>query len=354
MRLIDKYIAKTVFSAMMLVMLMLIGLQIFMLFVGQLGSIGRSDYTVWAALNYVLMDMPYQVYLFFPVAGLMGCLIGLGVLANHHELTVLRASGMSIGDVIIAIFKMAALFILVVTCLGEVFAPKLSRMATDYKLQALSGGQSIRTAYGYWLRSGSNMIRIGQIISENELLDIEVFHFNSHHKMTYVQHIAKARYQNAGWVAYHTVETQITPKKTYASKTKKMPWKVDINPKFLAMSENAPDEMTILELYQYLKEKKLNHQFSQNYELAFWQRLMQPFASLVMMVLAIPFIFGPLRSATLGSKLIVGSTVGFGFHIINRFFGPMSTVYQWSPIFSAVMPTLIFAGIAYFALRRAH
>ena len=94
------------------------------------------------------------------------------------------------------------------------------------------------------------------------------------------------------------------------------------------------------------------HQSALNYQLAYWQRIIQPFTTVVMMILAIPFIFGPLRSSTMGSKLLAGATVGFGFHIINRFFGPFSQVLQWPPIIAALGPTLLFAGIGIFLMRR--
>ena len=85
MKLVELYVAKTVLSAMFLVILLLTGLQIFVLFVNQLPDLGKANYDIWTAFTYVFLDMPYEVYLFFPMASLLGCLIGLGNLASHHE-----------------------------------------------------------------------------------------------------------------------------------------------------------------------------------------------------------------------------------------------------------------------------
>ena len=71
-----------------------------------------------------------------------------------------------------------------------------------------------------------------------------------------------------------------------------------------------------------------------------------------MMMIAIPFIFGPLRSSTMGSKLLAGAAVGFGFNILNRFFGPLSHVYQWPPFLAAIIPTCIFALLGVYLMRR--
>jgi lipopolysaccharide export system permease protein len=110
--------------------------------------------------------------------------------------------------------------------------------------------------------------------------------------------------------------------------------------------------MTLHELNRYLREQSRNQQNASNYKFSFYQRIMQPLTTLVMMILAIPFIFGPLRSSTMGSKLLVGATVGFGFHIMNQFFGPVSTVFQWPPELAAIGPTLIFALIGVYLMRR--
>lgn len=353
MKLVERYIAKTVLSSIYLVTVILIGLQIFILFVNQLDDIGKADYTIWAALQFVLLDMPYQVYLFFPMASLMGTLIGLGVLANHHELVVLRASGMSVGQVILAIFKVSAVIIVVVTLLGETLVPHLSRYASDLKLAAVSAGQTLRTNAGTWLRQGNDMVYVDEILPDGRLEQVTQFHFDAAHHMTFTRHMREIVHTDKGWEAQDVTETLIEPDKTSAKVVPHLMWELSLNPKILRMSGNEPDEMTMPELRKYLRSQKANHQTALNYELAFWQRLMQPLATLVMMVLAIPFIFGPLRTATLGSRLVTGAIVGFGFHLLNRFFGPLSQVYQWPPIFAAIMPTLLFAIIAMYCLKRA-
>ena len=64
-----------------------------------------------------------------------------------------------------------------------------------------------------------------------------------------------------------------------------------------------------------------------------------------MMLLAIPFIFGPLREVSMGVRMVSGVAVGFCFYLLNQFFGPISLVYQFSPILAALLPTLVFAGV---------
>ena len=352
MKLIDRYIAKTVLSSIGLVTLMLAGLQIFILFVNQLDDLGHGDYGIMQAGLYVLLLTPYQVYLFFPMASLLGSLIGLGILAGNRELIVMRAAGMSIGQITGAVLKAALVLIVLVTIIGETLIPALSHFANDQRMQAMSGGQALRTARGVWLRNQNDFISFGRVVSDNTLERVYQFRFDASHRMELARKIERIEYINNEWVAHNVEETVISDNQTRARTISEMPWDVSIKPAIINVISGEPDEMTLHELRQYLRVQNRNHQSALSYQLAYWQRLVQPFTTVVMMVLAIPFIFGPLRSSTMGSKLLAGATLGFGFNIVNRFCGPISQVFQWPPIVAALGPTLIFALIGIYLMRR--
>lgn len=349
---LDRYIGQTVLSSIGLVTLMLAGLQLFILFVDQLDNLGKVDYGFWQASVFVLLQLPYQVYLFFPMASLLGSLIGLGLLANHSELVVMRAAGMSIGQITWAVLKAALLVVLLITLVGETLVPRMSLYANDYKTSALSGGQALRTAQGVWLRYGNDFISIGEVLPDYILRDIYQFSFDSDHHLKLARAIKEANFVDQAWVAHDVRQTEFTQDHIRATTFTTLAWDVPLKPQTVQSAIIEPDEMTLSELNRFLREQSRSNQNVHIYKLAFWQRIIQPLTTMVMMVLAIPFIFGPLRSSTMGSKLLVGATVGFSFHILNRFFGPVSTVFQWPPELAAVGPTVLFAFIGLFLMRR--
>ena len=352
MKLLERYIAKTVLASIALVTLMLAGLQVFMLFVDQLDNLGKGDYGIIQAGAFVLLQMPYQVYLFFPMASLLGCVIGLGVMANHHELVVMRAAGMSIGQVTLAVLKASVLVIVLVTVFSETLMPSMVRLANDQKMEAISGGQALRTAKGVWMRNHNDFLHIGLIQPNHVLEQVYQFHFDTTHHLQSARKIAKIIYVKGKWEAHDVVETVIEQGKTHLNTWPVMTWDVSLKPSVLSVSGSEPDEMTLRALYQYLHAQKKNHQLAMNFQLVFWQRIVQPMTTVVMMVLAIPFVFGPLRSSTMGSKLLAGVTVGFGFHIINRFLGSVSVVYQFPPEIAAIGPTGLFALLGLYLMKR--
>lgn len=352
MKLIDHYVCKTVLASIGLVTLMLAGLQIFILFVNQLGDLGKASYGLTQATWFVLCQLPYQVYLFFPMASLLGCLIGLGVMANHRELVVMRAAGMSIWQVTVSVFKAALIVIVMVTILGETLVPQLARLSNDQKTLAMSNGQTLRTGKGMWLRFRNDYVTIGSILSNTRLRNVTQFRFDETHHLRLTRSMKEINYIKGAWQAIDIRETTLNDNGTEARVLPAMPWDVPLRPTVFGVGANEPDEMTLHELRQYLRAQKATHHVASNYALDYWQRLFQPFTTLVMMMLAIPFIFGPLRSSTMGSKLLIGVMVGFGFNILNRFFGPLSQVMQWPPILAALGPTCVFGLIGISLMRR--
>ncbi len=345
-RIVDRYIAKNILFAILLVTLMLTGLQVFMLFVAELKSIGQGDYHMLQAFIYVLLQTPYQVYLFFPVACLLGALLGLGVMANHRELLVMRASGFSIWQVVKVVIQVAFILVLVVCFLGETVVPKLIRYSEDLKNDYISQGQALRTGKGIWLRSKKSFIHIGHAFSSKQLAKINEYEFGKDNRLRLARKIALANYKDNKWYLSKVDETQFIYKdKVKTVHRDKMIWDVNVPTEMIFVSSKEPDEMTLKELAKYIRLQKESHLASEAFEMSFWRRIFQPITTSVMMLLAIPFIFSELRQTTMGQRFLVGASIGFGFHVLNEFSVPVSQIYQVPPILAASMPTILFALI---------
>ncbi len=119
MRILDRYIRTNVIWSTFLVVLVLLGIESFIEFIGELPLIGTHQYGILAVFTYVSMQLPADLYQLFPIAGFIGSLIGLGRLASTSELIVIRAAGVSIARIIWSVIKAALWMIIVVTIIGE-------------------------------------------------------------------------------------------------------------------------------------------------------------------------------------------------------------------------------------------
>lgn len=350
----QRYIMTTVLQSIAVILSILIVLQMFILFMNQMGDMGRGAYHLKQAFFYVLLRLPYDLSNSFPIVCLLGCLVGLSILANHSELVILRVSGLSIGDIIKMVAMTGIGLIVVVMILTETFLPKMTFKANNLKLEAINNGQLFRQAQSLWFRHHENFWYVAGVVDAHELRDVTVFSKDKNNHIHAIENYQKLVWKGGHWVG-------ISAEMSYFSKDHKMSRfqadmldkiKLPLGPNFFKHIERSPDEMSMTSLYHRIHHLEAHQDMSKE-KLIFWQRLLQPFNTLLMMVLAIPFIFGPLRSSTMGAKLIVGIAMGFGFYIINQLFGFMSQVYQIKPFIGAVLPLLMFSLIGAYLLKHA-
>lgn len=352
MKIVDRYLGITIIQATALVLLMLLGLSVFISLIKEISEIGTGDYHLLAAFEYVMLGLPAQLYVFFPVASLLGALLGLGALATHNELTVLRASSMSLGRITWSIMKAALLMLVIATLFGEGLAPYAQHIADSHKTLLTSSGQTLKTAQGVWVRDEQNFIYIHAIIGGQRLEGVNRYQFDNQHNLLNSAYAQSGSYVHHRWVMQNVVESHISPTKIQTTTTPLAYWQLTLNPNLLRISEIDPDEMSLPQLRNYTNYLQHNNQDISSYALAFWQRITQPLATLVMIWLAIPFVFGPLRNATMGLRILLGATLGFVFITLDQFFGPLSVVYRLPPQYAALIPIALFALLAYTLQRR--
>lgn len=353
MKLLDRYIGTTIIHTTFLVLLMLIGITTFITLIQEIGDIGTGNYNFLGALEHVLFDMPRQVYAFFPMAMLVGVSLGLGLLANHNELTVMRANGVPLSGITWAVIKAALLLLLLITLLGEGIGPIAEHQAEYQKTILTSKGQALETSHGTWVRDGTNFLYIDSILGHNHLQGVNRYQLDSQRKLITASYAKNGEYSHDQWTMQNVIESQINTDGIQTHQYPTANWELSLNPKLLRISAVEPEEMTLKQLFDYIRYLNKNHLNAAHYELAFWQRTFQPLATLIMVWLAIPFVFGSMRSITMGVRMSAGIAVGFGFYLLNQFFGPLGLVYQWPPIIAAIIPTLLFAFIAYGLQRKA-
>ena len=89
-----------------------------------------------------------------------------------------------------------------------------------------------------------------------------------------------------------------------------------------------------------------NRQKTEQYEIALWKKLVYPFATLVMMALAMPFAYMHARAGMVGVKVFLGIMLGIFFHMLNSLFSHIGLLQNWPPLAAAVVPSSAFLTAA--------
>ncbi|MEF1305073.1 LptF/LptG family permease, partial [Vibrio owensii] len=176
-KLLDLYIGRTIISTTALVLATFVGLSGIIKYVEQLRKVGRGAYDLMHALYFVLLSIPRDIEMFFPMAALLGALIGLGMLASSSELVVMQAAGFSKLDIGLSVLKTAVPLMLIVMTLGQWGAPEAQKMARDLRAFALSGGSIVSVRAGVWARDANDFIFIGKV-EDDKLYGLNMWRFD--------------------------------------------------------------------------------------------------------------------------------------------------------------------------------
>ena len=351
-RILDLYIARTLLGTITVTLSVLIGLSALIKFVEQLRKLGEGNYDMTVAGLYVLLSLPRDLEQFFPMATLLGGLIGMGLLASNSELVIMQAAGLSRWNIINSAMKSAIVMILFVMAVGEWVTPFSESKAKEIRTEAISGGSLFSSDELTWAKDGEHFVSIGQVVTRESLREISIFDFNKDLTLNTLTYAKEGNYDGDVWWLQGVSVTHFSDKEITIDDVAKQQWNSTLTPDKLGIVAIKPEALSIQGLYDYVQYRQGNGQDSSRYELAFWRKLLQPVSIAVMLLMALSFIFGPLRSVTMGARVIMGVLTGFGFFITNEVFGPLSLVYSLPPIAGAILPSLLFAGIAAIMLRK--
>jgi len=351
-KLIDLYIARTLLSTIAVTLSVLIGLSGLIKFVEQLRRVGQGDYDMTLAALYVLLSLPREIELFLPMATLLGALIGMGLLAQSSELVVMQASGLSRAKITMSAMKSIVVVIIAIMALGEFVTPQSEAKAKQLRTQALSGGSLLSSDSLTWAKDGNDFVSINQVLDQNTLQNVNIYQFSDDLKLTQVISANQAKFILNNWLLSDVKQVVFTEQRIQNSQVDELIWESSITPDKLGIVAVKPEALSIKGLTEYVSYLENNGQDSSRYELALWRKILQPISVAVMLLMAMSFIFGPLRSVTMGARTSMGVLAGFGFFISNEMFGQIALVFQLPPVLGALLPSTLFAALALVLLRR--
>lgn len=352
MRKLDRYIGSHVILAILSVLGIIVGLALLFAFIDELGDV-KGGYSILDAVVYVLWTAPTRIHEMLPMAALIGCLIGLGALASNSELTIMRAAGVSLGRIVVAVMKPVLVLMVAGVLIGEYVAPWSENIAQAGRATAQGAGEAQSSKRGLWHRQGEEFVHVNAVQPGGMLLGVTRYHFDEGRQLLSASFARNARYEGDHWMLTDIATTHFRGDHTEVVNTEQERWDVQLTPELLGTVVMDPDALSVLGLWRYihyLGEQGLNNG---RYWLAFWTKVLQPVVTISLVVLAISFIFGPLRSVTLGQRIFTGVVVGFVFRIAQDLLGPASLVFGFSPLLAVVVPAGICALAGVFLLKRA-
>ena len=353
MRILDFYLGRMLLNQILLVLGVLAGIFAFVTFIDQVSYLGTGRYSLFDALRYVVLSTPRIIYEVFPMAVLIGAIMGLSLLALDSELTVMRASGVSISQITRAVLKLGLALALFALVIGEFLTPWTETLAQRGRAEALEQNIEHKSNSGLWMRDGGTFVNVREILPDLSLRGIRVFQFDSASQLRALVYAGRGNYNEQYWDLNDVKQTIIDEDGfTQVSEAQKARWTTSVTPQTMSVFLTQPDQLSLLQLRKYIAHLVTNLQDARNFELAYWSKLTLPLATAVMLILAIPFVFGSIRTNRMGRNLFIGIMIGIVFFAASKALGYIVLVYKLPPLLGATLPTLAFAAAAGLLYRR--
>lgn len=352
MKILDQYIARNVLNQFAVVLGVLVGLFVFMEFINELGDIDRGSYSVLKIVQYVVLRVPKILYEIFPIAALIGAILGLSGMAKDSELVIMRSVGISIRRIILATLKVGALLAVASLILGELVAPLAETKAIKIKAESIQTNVKQKSDFGLWMRDDKSFVNINEVLPDLTLLGIKVFEFDQNNQLRHLSSASNGRYDEGRWILENIKRTIINFEDAKSDELPAALWETRVKPDILKVFLIQPDQLSIWQLAKYIDHLRENKQETKNYRLSFWTKVVTPLSIFVMLMLAVPFVFKQVRSGALGRGLFSGIMIGLGFFIVSKAFNYFVLLFNIPPFIGAILPTLLVFGISLLLIRR--
>ncbi len=348
MRLLNRYLAREVLYGTGLVLTALLFLFSFFDLIHELNDLGKGSYQLWQMFVFVVLALPGHAYELFPIAVLIGTLYGLSNLAAHSEITVMRTSGMSREKLASALIRVGLLFVLVAFLMGELVMPISEEAAQQWRLKALNNFVATQFRSGIWVKDRGSFINVREMMPDNSLRDLRIYDFDDEHRLRRISTARKAVYlQDHQWRLTEVERTLFEKGGVRVEHEPSTDWDSVLTPEVMSTLLVEPEQMSVWNLFAYIRHLRDNSQQTVRFEIAEWSKLLYPFSILVMMMLALPFALQRPRSGVVGVRIMIGIGLGLGFYLTSRFFAYLGQLNNWSPIISTLAPSLSFLLVAF-------
>jgi lipopolysaccharide export system permease protein len=350
---LDRYIVRTILGSVLMMAAVLLALGALLIFIGEQDDIGSGGYTALGALWFTLLNLPSFAFDLLPITALMGALIGLGGLARGSEITVIRATGISIAH-LAGICLLAGLVLVgLAVVLGEFLGPTLQQTAREQK--AFSRFNSVDFGGGgAWVRDGNLILHVAGQSSESQFGGMQIFELSPEHRL---QALGRAQHATAGskgsWLLSGYSESRFAGDTVSKSDPGPRVLKSNVTASFLGLAIENPEQLTNRSLWRLIAYYRANSLADREYVFAFWSRIARTVAIAFTVLLAIPFVLGSLRSAGTGTRMLMGLILGIGFFLLQRLIESGTVVFNLNPIVLAWLPTALLALVTVTLLARA-
>jgi lipopolysaccharide export system permease protein len=350
---LDRYLYRTVLIYTAMAMGVLLTLGALFVFISQQSDIGVGSYGAGDAFLFTLFNLPQQAFELLPIGAMIGALMGLGNLAAGSELVVTRASGVSVWRIAWPVGLAGLTLALIMYGIGEYAAPPMAQIAKHEKTTSKLADVSFAGSSSAWVKDGNLILRVQTGEVDRAFGGVSLFQLDGPTKLKSIQRAERISVADPGrWSLHNVTTSRFTDDRVESETVSGIMMRSTVNPEFLGLAATDPQMLTLRGLASYIDHLRRNSLETASYEIGYWSRIARLFAVIVVTLLALPFVFGPLRTTGAGTRTVIGVMLGVVFFLITRTIENGGQLFGLNPALVGWLPTAAIGLCTFVAISR--
>ena len=341
--LIERDISYQVLLSLLIVMILIGGIDFIFLFLNELSDLSLL-YNLKEILIYCLKSFPYRLFDLTSYICLVGLIVGIGSLSDRGELIGAQILGKSLTSIAVAAFRPVLLIMILGLLASQFVIPGLSQSAEENRslLQ-----EKVEYDLSYWNRNDQNISSFVSAPERGRILGLTIYELDDNDRISRVIYTQEAFLNFGRW---ESKNKEIINLQNIATQTQdgleRLPvLNLDLDQML------SPRYLSLTNLYIQSKETFSKYRKKQ-LSLEFWRKILQPMVTFSLVLLAISFLFGPMRENKTGQRILIAIGVAFIVDLSQKLFGSISVVSELPTIVSVLLPVVFIIFISLILLKR--
>jgi lipopolysaccharide export system permease protein len=349
---VSRYIQRNVFMGTAGALLLLVGLGLFFIFVGELDRLEEGKYGLLQIMQYLALKTPEKIVEFLPLSALLGCMLSLGALASNSEIIAMQASGITLTRMLMALLQAALVIALCGFLLADYVVPGSDIMARTIRNSEARHSGVLDLKRSLWIKDETRIVHVRELLPNGYANGIEIYQLDEAGRLQSLIRARSAQPHRGGWELTGVRQTTVEAGRTSVQRYDRLVYSGNLSHQLLQVLLISPWQMSSRDLYAYLNFLDENRLDARTEKLIFWQKVFTPLTVVIMCLLAFPFALGSQRQSNAGTRLLVGILLGLSFVAINRVVTQLGTQAGLNAMLSVLATNLLFLGFAFFLVFR--
>ena len=356
MKILDRYIIKEYLSLFIFILAAVISIYIVIDFFGKIRMFMSNNATPLQMASHFFYMIPMIISQTTPAIVLLATLLTFGNMSRHHEITALKANGVSLYRMGLPVLLIGLVISLLLFLFSEFVTPQSYYKAEYVRLVEVQKQKSlgIFKQDQIWYRGSQGIYNFRLFdVTTNTLNGITINYLDERFQLKMRLDAERAEWKKDHWV-FHNVLTTTFRDGSFPvlerDKTKVI--NLPETPDDFKTVQKDADKMGFFELWQYIRKLQAEGYDATRYQVDLHGKIAISIVSILLVMIGICFSLRSERSGGAAQSISAGVVIGFSYWLIFAFSLSLGRSGTIPPLISAWLANIVFAVAAVIMVRR--